>query len=239
MAFGGAGPLHAGRLARALGIPKIIVPWGAGVGSAIGLLEANTKLDQSLTRLLALRAGAEVEISEIYAALAGRMQADLKRLPSPMPPVFTRFAFLRYLGQGHEIRVDLPPFPTGEAWVGDLVARFEAAYQAKYGYRQAGAVVEAVDWYLVATIPNGAAAATRARGWRGEEAGGARRGRRRAYFPELGGYVEVPVFERAALAAGETVSGPAIIEEAEATTVLLPAATAVVSARGHLVITAG
>ena len=57
VAFGGAGPLHAARLARALGIPRIIVPWGAGVGSAIGLLEANTKLDQSLTRLLVVRAG--------------------------------------------------------------------------------------------------------------------------------------------------------------------------------------
>jgi N-methylhydantoinase A len=239
VAFGGAGPLHAGRLARALGIPKIIVPWGAGVGSAIGLLEANTKLDQSLTRLLALRAGAEAEIGEIYGALQGRMRADLKRLLSPLPPVFTRFAFLRYLGQGHEIRVDLPPFPTGEAYVADLVARFEAAYHAKYGYRQAGAVVEAVDWYLVATIPNGAAAASRARGWRGEVAGGARRGARRAYFPELGGYVEAPVYERAALGAGESVRGPAIIEEAEATTVLLPDATAIVSGRGHLVISVG
>jgi N-methylhydantoinase A/oxoprolinase/acetone carboxylase beta subunit len=100
-------------------------------------------------------------------------------------------------------------------------------------------VVEAVDWYLVASIPNGAAAASRARGWRGEVAGGARRGARRAYFPELGGYVEAPVYERAALGAGESVRGPAIIEEAEATTVLLPDATAIVSGRGHLVISVG
>jgi N-methylhydantoinase A len=239
VAFGGAGPLHAGRLARALGIPKIIVPWGAGVGSAIGLLEANTKLDQSLTRLLTLSAGAEAEITEIYRALEGRMDADLKRLPSALPPVMARFAFLRYLGQGHEIRVDLPAFPTGENYIAELLARFEAVYLAKYGYRQGGAAVEAVDWYLVATIPNGAPGANRARGRRGEVSGGAQRGARPAYFPELGGYVDTPVFERGALGAGETLSGPAIIEEVEATTVLLPKAVAVVSERGHLVIAVG
>ncbi|HEU0061909.1 MAG TPA: hydantoinase/oxoprolinase family protein, partial [Hyphomicrobiaceae bacterium] len=239
VAFGGAGPLHAGRLARALGIPKIIVPWGAGVGSAIGLLEANTKLDQSLTHLIALRAGAEAEIAEIYRALEARINADLRRLASTLPPVMARFAFLRYLGQGHEIRVDLPAFPSGENYITELVARFEAAYLAKYGYRQAGAAVEAVDWYLVATIPNGAAVADRARGWRGEGGGEARQGARKAYFPELGGYVDTPVFERRALGVGEVVSGPAIIEEAEATTVVLPKAQAVVSGRGHLVIDVG
>jgi len=89
---------------------------------------------------------------------------------------------------------------------------------------------------VVATIRNGAAAADRARGWRGEGTGNARRATRRAYFPELGGYVDTPVFERAALGAGEVVGGPAIIEEAEATTVLLPKAMARVSTRGHLVI---
>ena len=239
VAFGGAGPLHAGRLARALGIPKIIVPWGAGVGSAIGLLEANTKLDQSLTRLLTLRPGAEAAITEIYRLLDERMDADLKRLPSPLPPVMARFAFLRYLGQGHEIRVDLPAFAVGANYIAELVARFEAAYLAKYGYRQAGAAVEAVDWYLMATIPNGAPGANRARGWRGEVSGGARRGVRRAYFPELGGYVDTPIFERGALGPAEALSGPAIIEEAEATTVLLPKAVAVVSQRGALVIDVG
>jgi N-methylhydantoinase A len=236
VAFGGAGPLHAARLARVLGIPKIIVPWGAGVGSAIGLLEANTKLDQSLTRILVLGAGAEAEIGEIYRALEARIDTDLKRLGGSLAPVMARFAYLRYLGQGHEIRVDLPAFATGTNFIAELVARFEAAYLAKYGYRQAGAAVEAVDWYVVATIRNGAAAADRARGWRGEGTGNARRATRRAYFPELGGYVDTPVFERAALGAGEAVGGPAIIEEAEATTVLLPKAMARVSTRGHLVI---
>ena len=65
------------------------------------------------------------------------------------------------------------------------------------------------------------------------------RGKRQAYFPELGGYAECSVFERGLLASGAVIDGPAIIEEAEATTLLLPRATAVVSPRGHLVITVG
>jgi N-methylhydantoinase A len=239
VAFGGAGALHAGRLARALGIPKVIVPWGAGVGSAIGLLEANTKLDQSLTRVLTLHEGAEAEIGEIYRALEARLAGDLKRLGTSIAPQLTRFAYLRYLGQGHEIRVDLPNFPVGAHTIAELTQRFEAAYSAKYGYRQAGAAVEAVDWYLVASICNPAAGANRTRSWRGLGQGRARRGRRKAYFPELGGFIDCAIFERGALGEGEAVEGPAIIEEAEATTVLLPGSRAVVSARGHLVIGVG
>jgi N-methylhydantoinase A len=239
VAFGGAGALHAARLARALGIPKVIVPWGAGVGSAIGLLEANTKLDQSLTRVLTLRGGAEAEISEIYHALAARLTADLRRLGTSSAPQLTRFAYLRYLGQGHEIRVDLPEFPVGAHSIAALTQRFEAAYSAKYGYRQAGAAVEAVDWYLAASIANPAAGANRTQSWRGQAAVSARRDTRPAYFPELGGFIDCAIFERGALGQGEAVEGPAIIEEAEATTVLLPGSRAVVSARGHLVIAVG
>jgi N-methylhydantoinase A len=239
VAFGGAGPLHAARLARALGIPKVIVPWGAGVGSAIGLLQANTKLDRSLTRLLQLNDGAEVEIGKIYQALAARIDADLKRLGTALTPKLTRFAYLRYAGQGHEIRVDLPALFSAAPYVAEVVARFEQAYQAKYGYRQAGAQVEAVDWYLLASIPNGSAATHGAPGWRGGKAGKALSGKRQAYLPELGGYAECAVFERALLASGEVVAGPAIIEEAEATTLIPPGSTAAVSQRGHLVIQLG
>jgi len=239
VAFGGAGALHAGRLAQALGIPQVIVPWGAGVGSAIGLLEANTKLDQSLTRLIALAPGAEAEIGEIYGTLEARLAADIKRLGTNIAPQLARFAYLRYLGQGHEIRVDVPDLSVGARLVGEVIERFETAYRAKYGYRQAGAAVEAVDWYLAATIPNAAAGANRAQSWRSQGTGSARRGTRLAYFPELKGYVECAIFERSALREGETIEGPAIIEEAEATTVLLPRSRAVVSARGHLVIAVG
>jgi N-methylhydantoinase A len=237
VAFGGAGPLHAARLARALGIPRVIIPYGAGVGSAIGMLEANSKLDASMTRLLRLGDGAEAQIEDIYAQLEARVRADLARMSTGAEPVISRFAYLRYAGQGHDIRVDLPPFPVRAGYATEIAARFEQAYLAKYGYRQPGAVVEAVDWYIVATVASASAGAHRAKSWRNEGSGSFRRGTRKAYFPDAGGFVDCAVIDRSALPVGEAIEGPAIIEEAEATTLLLPRSTASVSPRGHLVMT--
>ena len=237
VAFGGAGPLHAARLARALGIPRVIIPYGAGVGSAIGMLEANSKLDASMTRLLRLGDGAETEIEDIYRQLETRVRADLARMSAGAEPAISRFAYLRYAGQGHDIRVDLPPFPVRAGYAAEIAARFEAAYLAKYGYRQPGAVVEAVDWYIVASVASASAGAHRAKSWRSQSSGSFRRGTRKAYFPEAGGFVDCAVIDRSALPVGEVIEGPAIIEEAEATTLLLPRSTASVSPRGHLVMT--
>ena len=131
VAFGGAGPLHAARLARALGIPRVIIPYGAGVGSAIGMLEANSKLDASMTRLLRLGDGAETEIEDIYRQLETRVRADLARMSAGAEPAISRFAYLRYAGQGHDIRVDLPPFPVRAGYAAEIAARFEAAYLAE------------------------------------------------------------------------------------------------------------
>ena len=239
VAFGGAGPLHAARLALNLGIRKIIVPFGAGVGSAIGMLEADTKLDASLTRLLKLSTGVESQIEDIYRQLQTRVLADLKRMGTAAEPTITRFAYLRYAGQGHEIRVDLPKFPIGPDYVPQFTARFEGAYLKKYGYLQPGAVVEAVDWYIITSLPNAGAGAHRAKSWQRAVTGSFHRGARKAYLPEAGGYTDCAVIHRGALPIGEIIEGPAIIEEAEATTLLLPRSKASVSQRGHLVMTLG
>ena len=207
VAFGGAGPLHAARLALALGIPKIVVPFGAGVGSAIGMLEADSKLDASMTHVLKLTAGAESRIADIYGQLQARLDGDLQRMGSAVAPSFVRFAYLRYAGQGHEIRVDLPDFPVRSDYAAQITARFEEAYQKKYGYRQAGALVEAVDWYVVATVANATKGAHRAKSWKGQASAHFRRGTRKAYLPELRGYVDCAVIDRSALPVGEVIAG--------------------------------
>jgi N-methylhydantoinase A len=236
IAFGGAGPLHAARLALRLGIPKVIVPFGAGVGSAIGMLEANAKVDAALTRRLAVAPGAEAPIAEIYRTLEGRVRVDMRRSGAVGDPTITRFAFMRYAGQGHEIRVDLPDLPGNAAQIAALARRFEAAYRAKYGYCQPGSLIEAVDWYAVGSLAHGRAGTHRARSWR-QRASARERATRKAYFPELGGFQDCSVIDRAALKPGEIVRAPAIIEEAEATTLLPPHTMARVSAHGHLVLT--
>ena len=153
VAFGGAGPVHAARLAAAIGAPRVVVPYGAGVGSAIGLLRAEPKVEASVTRIMAIEPGAEEAIGAIYANLERRAAADLARLGIEGEPVWTRAGYLRYRGQGYEIRADLPPGPIDADYPAAVVEAFHGAYARSYGYRDPSAAIEAVDWYLAATLP--------------------------------------------------------------------------------------
>ena len=164
VAFGGAGPVHAARLAAAVGAPRVIVPYGAGVGSAIGLLRAEPKVEASVTRVLAIEPGAGPAIEAIYADLERRAATDLARLGVEGEPVWTRAGYLRYRGQGYEIRAELPPGPIGADYPATVANAFHAAYARSYGYRDPNAAIEAVDWHLIATLP--ADPATLDLGWR-------------------------------------------------------------------------
>jgi N-methylhydantoinase A len=239
VAFGGAGPLHASRLAHALDIPTVIVPHGAGVGSAIGLLEANSKIDTSVTRVMAVEDAATAAIACIYDELEQRAHTDLKRLGSAELPSWSRLAYMRYAGQGYEIRVDLPTGPINGDYAARARAEFHRTYERNYGYCNTKAAVEAVDWYLTATVPNATGRTERKRPQPSARGGESRRGTRHAYFPELGGYVDCAVVDRYAMTLGEVIEGPAIIEERESTTVLLPDDRASISPLGNLVITTG
>src|SRR5262249_37403327 len=134
--------------------------------------------------------------------------------------------------------VELPDFPVRADFLARTTARFAEAYRAGYGYSQPNGVVEAVDWYLLASIADPAAA--RPRGCAPAPAGGrVRRGTRKAFLPERGGFADFAVVERGALVPGERIEGPAILEEAGSTTLLLPNSEAVVGAHGHLIISCG
>jgi N-methylhydantoinase A len=237
VAFGGAGPLHAARLARTLGVPKVIVPIGAGVGSAIGLLTADAKIDASITRIVPLEAEQTQTIKAIFADLEGRVRPDLAKLAPGGQARFRRGAYMRYQGQGYEIRVELPAGEIGADFHTVAVAAFEKAYKTVYGYVDSGARVEAIDWFLVATVPGLGEQGATARqlvGQSGTRTSNAKT--RRAYFPEAGGFAETAVVSRYALKVGERVRGPALVEERESTTVLLPGDIAHVTRNGHLMI---
>ena len=105
VAFGGAGPLHAARLARSVGIPTVIVPYGAGVGSAMGLLQAEPRIDVTLTRVMRLdpeRSGQE--IAAVYKELEAQAYHDAGRMSPAAKPRWSRYAQMRYAGQGFEIQ---------------------------------------------------------------------------------------------------------------------------------------
>ena len=237
VAFGGAGPLHAARLARALGVPQVIVPHGAGVGSAFGLLQAEPRIDVSQTRVMTLKESAAPAIAEIYADLEVQARADLSRLGMTGEPRWSRFAYMRYAGQGYEIRTDLPGGEIDEMFVASAIEMFHVGYERLYRYRDAEAAIEAVDWYLVASLP---AADDAGKTTFLETADTGRpSARRQAYFPESSGYIDVQVLDRTGLRIGQTITGPALIEETDSTTVVLPGDRAAISPRGHLVIDIG
>ena len=143
-----------------------------------------------------------------------------------------RAADARYVGQGYELTVPVPPGPLDAAALARVRATFDEIYAARYGYANAGEPVEIVTWKLSAI--GGAPRVTLSKAAAGPAGG--RRERRRAYFPETHGYVDCPVYDRYALAAGMQIAGPAIVEERESTSVLPPGALATVDEYANLIV---
>jgi N-methylhydantoinase A len=230
VAFGGAGPLHAVRLAMAVGVRRVIIPVGAGVGSAIGLLVAEPRLDYSMSKVLTLAEAAREPIAVMLEALKGQAVEDIAKLERD-DLEHRYFANIRYLGQGSELRVALAIGADGRPDVAATRLNFAEAYRQTYGYDEGDAPIEATDWHLTVTRDSRAAAATPA-----QAALDTASTTRKAYFPECGGYVDTAVHKRLAMRPGQRVDGPAIIEEAESTTILPPGTSASLSVHGNLVI---
>jgi len=237
VAFGGAGPLHAARLAMGVGVPKVIIPLGAGVGSAIGLLEAVPRLDYSSTRIVPMQAGNSGVLVQVLSQLRARAQTDIASL-TPQPLEFAFFANLRYVGQGYELRVALPALDQiadPAAAVAVACEDFARAYRSTYGYDDGTDRIEGIDWHLTVSGESRTAPVAYAINLaNGIAPIGART--RRVWFPEFGDYRDTPVRHRDDLCNGLVVEGPAILEEAESTTVIPPGCRAHLSDNGHLIV---
>jgi N-methylhydantoinase A len=235
-AFGGAGPVHAYRVAAALGSPRLIVPAGAGVMSAIGFLAAPVAFDFTRSfpgrldtldweRVNALLAEMEAEAAELLAS-AGVGEDEITH---------RRAAEMRYVGQGHEVRVPLPDGLLGPESVPAMRAAFETEYRRLYGRLGPPVAVEAITWRTVSAGPRPDLRLANAAPATGDVATAAK-GARQAYLPEEGGMAEVTVFDRYRLGPGSAFLGPAIIEERESTTVIGPGAAVTVDTEGNLVV---
>ncbi|NNM74156.1 hydantoinase/oxoprolinase family protein [Enterovirga aerilata] len=235
IAFGGAGPLHAARLARQASVGRVLVPLGAGVGSALGLLRAAPKLDALTTRILPLVPESAVSMSEVFADLEAKLRSDLRQAHLTAQGSFQRAIYMRYKGQGFELKVSVPDGPIDHSFVAAARDAFQAAYRRIYGTAVPGSEIEAIDWLLVwqadapgrrasvATHPMDAADPTT----------------REVYFPETDGFVSCRIFSRSALAPGAVFDGPVIVTEPETTTVVLPGDRLEVTRQGNLLITIG
>ncbi|CAN5792105.1 hydantoinase/oxoprolinase family protein [soil metagenome] len=238
-AFGGAGPGHAFRVAEILRSPEVIVPFGAGVASTIGFLVAPIAFDyvRTLAGRLADLDWAKVNTKFDEMSTEGIATVSSAGASSEVVTIH-RFAEMRYVGQGHQVRVEIPNRNLDASTIPDLIAIFEATYQRLYGRTAPGNLIEAVNWRVVASAP---APELPLVGFGFASGPGshehAQRGSRQIYLPESGSFETVPVFDRYAMDPKFTRQGPMIIEERESTIVVGPAANVHVDAFSNVVIT--
>jgi N-methylhydantoinase A/oxoprolinase/acetone carboxylase beta subunit len=228
IAFGGAGPAHAVRFARALGCAEVIIPPGAGVASAIGTLASPFGFDAVRTYLVRFSA---LDLAALNRLLA-EMEAEARGLVagSGVPAesiTVRRFADMRYVGQTHDIRV---PIPGGVLEPSDLQAiadGYARQYEHLFHHPNLPYELECTNWRVFASGPRPALSLTTFGQMKSGSAGrSAEKGRRLAHFPELGGFQPCSVYERQLLLPGTVLEGPAIAEDPESTIVLPPGATA-------------
>jgi len=223
-AFGGAGPVHAWQVGRILRAPRVLVPVGAGAISAWGLLVAPLAFDFVRTAPQRLDAADWSRITDLFAEMEAEGRGILRAAGlADRDVTLSRSAEMRYVGQGHEVEVAVPAGALGPPSLDVLTTNFEAAYRALYSRTPLGVPLEALNWRLVVSGPTPRTSMTTA-GEEGSPAVLEIKNTRPAYFPEAGGYVETPVYDRYRLGIGMRFGGPAIIEEHESTTVVGPGA---------------
>jgi N-methylhydantoinase A len=230
IAFGGAAPLHAARLAQKLGIGRIVVPPRAGVGSALGFLGAPIAYEVVRTLLVRLDALEPSAIDALFAEMRAEAAAVV-RLGVPRGPlVEARTGFMRYRGQGHEVAVTLPE---AELDATALRSAFDATYARVYGRVIPGLEVEAVTWTLSLAEPH-----ELPRRLPEPPDGGAAEPIERCRIVESIGHaaVDAALFARTLLTMGARVIGPAVITEDGTSTIVPSGYRARVGSGGDIII---
>jgi N-methylhydantoinase A len=232
-AYGGAGPLHACTMAERLGIGKIIIPPGAGARSCFGFLASPLAFEVARSHQMTLEQGDWLEIGEVLRALEEEAYAPLALAGVRAGEVSTRrWCEMRFRGQGYEVEVPLPDGYPDATWHAIIRAEFERVYRAFYRHFPEG-LVEIVTWRVrvqtappsLPTMPPRSASGVMCKG------------ERQAYVAAWDGFHPVRVYDRYSLPSGFRLSGPAIIEEVEATTVVTPAFVVTVDADLNLCLT--
>jgi N-methylhydantoinase A len=221
MAFGGAGPVHAVKVAEQFDIPHVIVPMSPGLASALGLLVADMAEDYVATLLMD---GRDADLGRI-AQLLGELEQSARTALRAQGVAESNIAIqrlidLRFKHQSHELSVAIPDGPIGEATVTTAEEGFRRLYHELYGVLP-NDPCQLVNFRVRATgfVPK--PELNRAAPGDGDSRR-ALKGSRKAYFADAGGFVDTIVYDRARLLPGDVLSGPAIVEEPDSTTVCPP-----------------
>ena len=241
LAFGGGGPMQAYRIAASLGSPELIVPLGAGVMSTVGFLSAPIAFD--FVRSSTARLG-EVDWNHINSLLnemetqgtailnqAGIGETQIKH---------RRSVDMRFVGQGHQLQIELPEGTLSGESTQSLESAFAEAYQKLYQRSGPPVEIEATNWRVVSSGPkpdlrlNVTNSTANSNG--SKIASDAIKGSRQAYFPETDGFTQTDVYDRYRMNPGMNFTGPAIIEERESTFILGPNSHAHIDEHYNLVV---
>jgi N-methylhydantoinase A len=222
VAFGGAGPMHAAALAGSLSISRVVVPRPSGVLSAFGLLAADESYDAARTVGVDLERAAPAMLEDVYDDLVADVLADVSK---PDAAEVERAADCRYAGQSFELTVAVDDDFDAAA----VADRFHDVHEQTYGYAMDESI-EVVTLRTTATVPGSEPTI------RHDGEGDAVVGTREAHFPDTGTR-ETTVYDRSRIQAGTSVTGPAVLEQAESTTVVPPGWAGETLADGTLVMT--
>ncbi|HEX9466428.1 MAG TPA: hydantoinase/oxoprolinase family protein [Alphaproteobacteria bacterium] len=234
IAFGGAAPLHAARVAEKLGMARVLVPANAGVGSAVGFLRAPVAYEIVRSRLMAVSRFDPVLANRLLAEMRAEAEAIVRRGAPDATLTEQRSALMRYRGQGHEITVALPVRPFVADDRAHLTELFEAAYRRLYSRAIPGVDIELLSWVVSVSSPAEGRLATPVAL---KPSVPKPRSRRPVFESGRGEFVEVPIYWRGDLAPGAQIEGPAVIAEDETSTVVSPAFQARIDEFGYIELT--
>ncbi len=239
-AFGGAGPVHAYRIALSLGSPLLLAPLGAGVMSTVGFLSAPLAFDFVRSWAVELNAIDWAQANRLLAEMEAEGEALLSNSGVARESITHRRAVdMRYVGQGHEIRVPLANGELSAISASALKADFQQVYQELYERLGPPVNIELLNWRVVSSGPKPEvrleikAVDTQTI----NSAADTQKGARQAYFPEANGFVETPIYDRYRMRPGLQFTGPAIIEERESTVIVGPGSDCQIDEHYNLVIT--
>ncbi len=233
IAFGGAGPLHACRMAEKLRIPRVVIPNSPGVGSAVGFLRAAIAYEAVRSRYMTLASFDAEAANAVFARLAAEARAVVRQGAPSAPLDERRSCFMRYRGQGHEIEVPVGGGALDRGERDRLRAAYDDEYARLFSRGVPGMDIEILGWKLVV--------AARPSGPNGRPGGGdghdpAPAARRDAVDPRTGAVAAVPVYRRAAMAAGARFAGPCVVTEGQTTTVVTEGFAGRIDGFGHIVL---
>jgi N-methylhydantoinase A len=235
VAFGGGGPMHAGRIALDLGIPSVLIPLTPGVHSALGLLMSDVKHDYVRSKLVGLDDLDLHEINHMFGQLIDQARADLHSEGFQDEDIkIEPYLDLRYAGQGYELTVPCPMPPLTKHDLVLMRGRFDTLHEQNSGHKAETEPVELVSLRLISLglVPQAKLSPGKITGRKVE---GAKTSERKVFFGKEHGTLNTQIYDRDKLEPGHRIDGPAVVEQLDTTTVIHPEQEATVDAYRNLI----